>query len=218
MWCVTPCKLSAAIASASPASQERLGIFIQLSAHRALNTYHCTYWLHKCLYNYKQNTFFLLNWQHFQFHSSALMAHCQLAPPAVCPCTDSHLFSSFLLETSDSSDCRLWVSSPPLQLSNPCALTMTPHMSQRLALHWPNQGCSPPSRQYLYRYWFVDLSWERAYHYIYYEKNFEMCICFWQFDCPEVTLYWLIDDHLYSAILRSLEQTHCARMWFYMSD
>ena len=28
----------------------------------------------------------------------------------------------------------------------------------------------------------------------------------------------LIDDHLYSAILRSLEQTHCARMWFYMSD
>ena len=29
---------------------------------------------------------------------------------------------------------------------------------------------------------------------------------------------WLIDDHLYSAILRSLEQTHCACMWFYMSD
>ena len=29
---------------------------------------------------------------------------------------------------------------------------------------------------------------------------------------------WLIDDRLYSAILRSLEQTHCARMWFYMSD
>ena len=28
----------------------------------------------------------------------------------------------------------------------------------------------------------------------------------------------LIDDRLYSAILRSLEQTHCARMWFYMSD
>ena len=28
---------------------------------------------------------------------------------------------------------------------------------------------------------------------------------------------WLIDDHLYSAILRSLEQTHCARLWFYMS-
>ena len=27
-----------------------------------------------------------------------------------------------------------------------------------------------------------------------------------------------IDDHLYGAILRSLEQTHCARMWFYMSD
>ena len=28
----------------------------------------------------------------------------------------------------------------------------------------------------------------------------------------------LIDDRLYSAILRSLEQTHCTRMWFYMSD
>ena len=28
----------------------------------------------------------------------------------------------------------------------------------------------------------------------------------------------LIDDRLCSAILRSLEQTHCARLWFYMSD
>ena len=28
----------------------------------------------------------------------------------------------------------------------------------------------------------------------------------------------MIDVRLYSAILRSLEQTHCARMWFYMSD
>ena len=27
-----------------------------------------------------------------------------------------------------------------------------------------------------------------------------------------------IDDRLYSSILRSLEQTHCARVWFYMSD
>ena len=27
-----------------------------------------------------------------------------------------------------------------------------------------------------------------------------------------------IDDRLYSAIPRSLEQTHCARMWFNMSD
>ena len=27
-----------------------------------------------------------------------------------------------------------------------------------------------------------------------------------------------INDRLYSAILRSLEQTHCARMWFYMID
>ena len=32
------------------------------------------------------------------------------------------------------------------------------------------------------------------------------------------TLVSLIDDRLYSAILRSLEQNHCARMWFYMSD
>ena len=31
------------------------------------------------------------------------------------------------------------------------------------------------------------------------------------------TCDWVIDDRLYSAILRSLEQTHCARMWFYMS-
>ena len=28
----------------------------------------------------------------------------------------------------------------------------------------------------------------------------------------------LIDDHLYSAILHSPERTHCARMWFHMSD
>ena len=26
------------------------------------------------------------------------------------------------------------------------------------------------------------------------------------------------DDHLYSTILHSLEQTHCARLWFYTSD
>ena len=30
--------------------------------------------------------------------------------------------------------------------------------------------------------------------------------------------YSLIDDRLYSAILRSLEQTHCACMRFCMSD
>ena len=34
----------------------------------------------------------------------------------------------------------------------------------------------------------------------------------------QVVIDWLIDGHLYSAILRSLEQTHCARLWFYMSD
>ena len=28
----------------------------------------------------------------------------------------------------------------------------------------------------------------------------------------------VIDNHLYGAIFHSLEQTHCARMWFYMSD
>ena len=33
-----------------------------------------------------------------------------------------------------------------------------------------------------------------------------------------VCLVCTFDDHLYSAILRSLEQTHCARLWFYMSD
>ena len=31
-------------------------------------------------------------------------------------------------------------------------------------------------------------------------------------------IYILIDDRLYSAILRSLEETHCACMWFYISD
>ena len=31
-------------------------------------------------------------------------------------------------------------------------------------------------------------------------------------------IIFLIDDRLYSAILRSIEQTHCDRMWFYMSD
>ena len=36
---------------------------------------------------------------------------------------------------------------------------------------------------------------------------------------PELSKQGLwIDDRLYSAILRSLEQTHCACMWFYMSD
>jgi len=29
---------------------------------------------------------------------------------------------------------------------------------------------------------------------------------------------WLIHDGLYSAVFHSLEQTHCAHMWFYMSD
>ena len=33
-----------------------------------------------------------------------------------------------------------------------------------------------------------------------------------------LTSYILIDDRLYSTILCSLEQTHCACMWFYMSD
>ena len=36
---------------------------------------------------------------------------------------------------------------------------------------------------------------------------------------PELwILDWLIDDRLYSAILRSLEQTHSARMWFYIQS
>ena len=111
----------------------------------------------------------------------------------LCPCTQTlisfHTSSQKLL-TVQTVD--LWGSSPPLQLSNPCALAMTPHMSQRLALHWPNQGCSPPSRQYLYRYWFVDLSWERAYQYIYilWKEFWNVhLLLIWQFDCPEVTLY-----------------------------
>ena len=33
-----------------------------------------------------------------------------------------------------------------------------------------------------------------------------------------VLIDWLIDDHLHSTILRSLEQTHCSRLWFYMSN
>ena len=44
--------------------------------------------------------------------------------------------------------------------------------------------------------------------------QFEFCN---QMADPEV-IDWLIDVRLYSAILRSLEQTHCARMLFYMSD
>ena len=41
----------------------------------------------------------------------------------------------------------------------------------------------------------------------------------WEKAIVNQTIDWLIDDHLYSAILRSaLEQTHCARLWFYMSD
>ena len=39
-----------------------------------------------------------------------------------------------------------------------------------------------------------------------------MCVCV----CVCVCV--LIDDHLYSAFLRSLEQIHCARLWFYMTD
>ena len=32
----------------------------------------------------------------------------------------------------------------------------------------------------------------------------------------EVLIDWSIDDRLYSAIFRSPEQTHCARMWWYI--
>ena len=35
---------------------------------------------------------------------------------------------------------------------------------------------------------------------------------------PELWGSFNFDDRLYSAILRSLKQTHCARMWLYMSD
>ena len=33
-----------------------------------------------------------------------------------------------------------------------------------------------------------------------------LCVCVWT------------DDRLYSTVLHSLEQNHCTRMWFYMSD
>ena len=44
-----------------------------------------------------------------------------------------------------------------------------------------------------------------------------------EFDCMVAEFVWLlsldwIDDRLYSAILRSLEQTHCTCMRFCMSD
>ena len=48
--------------------------------------------------------------------------------------------------------------------------------------------------------------------------------CRWNFDSKPLTIlrhlfsFFWIDDRLYSAILRSFEQTHCARVWFYMSD
>ena len=38
----------------------------------------------------------------------------------------------------------------------------------------------------------------------------------WAIPAPRSKI--LIDDRLYSAVLRSLEQTHCACMWFYMSN
>ena len=42
------------------------------------------------------------------------------------------------------------------------------------------------------------------------------CSNHWAIPAPLID--WLIDDRLYSAILRSLEQTHCARILFYISD
>ena len=35
---------------------------------------------------------------------------------------------------------------------------------------------------------------------------------------PNTMIYRQIDDRLYSTSIRSLEQTRCTRMWFYMSD
>ena len=46
-------------------------------------------------------------------------------------------------------------------------------------------------------------------------QMFRLFVCLILTNSP--LLEW-IDDRLYSAILRSLEQTHCARMWCYMSD
>ena len=41
---------------------------------------------------------------------------------------------------------------------------------------------------------------------------------------PKVKIYCLVDDydddddHFYIALFSTLKQTHCARMWFYMSE
>ena len=40
----------------------------------------------------------------------------------------------------------------------------------------------------------------------------------WEYSSSCTIFFFFFDDRLYSAILRSLEQTHCARMRFYMSD
>ena len=76
--------------------------------------------------------------------------------------------------------------------------------------------------------WYCGVTWQS-------EKSLEMFICLWpQFDCPEVTmcgwqdikiqlllllLYLIITiNRFYVVLFSALEQTHCACMWFYMSE
>ena len=74
------------------------------------------------------------------------------------------------------------------------------------------------ARQHLWYLWLLLLSVRRVRsdigrHSYSCSCYYSCCYCYpYQFD------HWLIDDCLYSAIFRSLEQTHCAHMWFYVSD
>ena len=49
-------------------------------------------------------------------------------------------------------------------------------------------------------------------------KNVLLFLAYYRMDNFVFVFLFCFDDRLYSTILRSLEQTHCARMCFYMSD
>ena len=91
-------------------------------------------------------------------------------------------------------------------LLHPCRLDLELRVLyiRRVVCTWPSLGGR-------HRISFVTL-WESA---IIWEINSKRSILY---TIHIYTLHWLIDDRLYSAILRSLEQIHCARIWFYMSD
>ena len=78
--------------------------------------------------------------------------------------------------------------------------------------------CASPTENYLFfgcrgahKDFYCRREWESLE-----QKN--LLTLFTAFSRDQVSIDWLIVDHLCSAILRSLEQTHCAWMWFYMSD